>query len=137
MNGGKEQGINIKAIASYRSYSYQKNLYDYYANTEGKEYADKYYARPGQSEHNSALAVDVTLNNENFNEIENSEDYDWLINNIANYGFILRYPKDKVEITGYQYESWHLRYVGVEAAQEMTKQNLTLDEYIARKEVQE
>lgn len=137
VNGGKEHGINIKAIASYRSYSYQKNLYDYYANTEGKEYADKYYARPGQSEHNSALAVDVTLNNENFNEIENSEDYDWLINNIANYGFILRYPKDKVEITGYQYESWHLRYVGVEAAQEMTKQNLTLDEYIARKEVQE
>ena len=73
VKAGKAKHINIKAIASYRSFAYQKNLYDYYEQSQGKEYADKYYARPGQSEHNSALAVDVTINNENFNEIENSE----------------------------------------------------------------
>ena len=136
VKAGKEKQINIKAIASYRSFAYQKNLYDYYEQSQGKEYADKYYARPGQSEHNSALAVDVTINNENFNEIENSEHYDWLLKHIADYGFILRYPEDKVDVTGYQYESWHLRYVGKDIAKEIVKQGLTLDEYIARKDVQ-
>lgn len=133
VNAGKKEGIDIKAIASYRSYAYQQNLYDYYANTEGKDYADKYYARPGQSEHNSGLAVDVTLDNENFNEIENSPHYKWLLDNINDFGFILRYEEDKVPVTGYNYESWHLRYVGKDAAKEITKQGLTLDEYIARK----
>ena len=136
VKAGKEKQINIKAIASYRSFAYQKNLYDYYEQSQGKEYADKYYARPGQSEHNSALAVDVTINNENFNEIENSEHYDWLLKHIADYGFIMRYPEDKVDVTGYQYESWHLRYVGKDIAKEIVKQGLTLDEYIARKDVQ-
>ena len=133
VEAGKQEGINIKAIASYRSFAYQKNLYDYYANTEGKDYADQYYARPGQSEHNSGLAVDVTLDNENFNEIEKSPHYQWLLDHINAYGFILRYEEDKVPVTGYNYESWHLRYVGKDAAEEITKQGLTLDEYIARK----
>lgn len=136
VQAGKAEQINIKAIASYRSYAYQKNLYDYYAQSQGKDYADKYYARPGQSEHNSALAVDVTINNENFNEIESSQHYDWLLTHIADYGFILRYPEDKVDVTGYQYESWHLRYVGKDVAKDIVKQGLTLDEYIARKDVQ-
>lgn len=133
VEAAKKDGIDVKAIASYRSYAYQKNLYDYYEQSEGAEYADTYYARPGQSEHNSALAVDVTLNDENFNEIEKSPDYDWLLNHISEFGFIVRYPEDKVDITGYQYESWHLRYVGKKVAQEITEQGLTLDEYIARK----
>lgn len=136
VKAGKAKHINIKAIASYRSFAYQKNLYDYYAQSQGTEYADKYYARPGQSEHNSALAVDVTINDENFNEIEKSEHYDWLLQHMAEYGFILRYPEDKVDVTGYQYESWHLRYVGKDVAKEIVKQGLTLDEYIARKDVQ-
>ena len=136
VQAGKAEHINIKAIASYRSYAYQKNLYDYYAQSEGKAYEDKYYARPGQSEHNSALAVDVTINDENFNEIEKSVHYDWLLQHIADYGFILRYPEDKVDVTGYQYESWHLRYVGKAAAKDIVKQGLTLDEYIARKDVE-
>ena len=89
-----------------------------------------------ESEICSALAVDVTINDENFNEIENSEHYDWLLKHIADYGFILRYPEDKVDVTGYQYESWHLRYVGKDIAKEIVKQGLTLDEYIARKDVQ-
>lgn len=136
VDAAKREDINIKAIASYRSYDYQKNLYDYYANTEGKEYADQYYARPGQSEHNSGLAVDVTLNDENFNEIEQSKDYSWLLDHMNDYGFILRYPEDKVSITGYEYESWHLRYVGTQVAKEIKEQGLTLDEYVARKVVE-
>mgnify|MGYP000671252214 CR=1 FL=1 len=136
---GRKRKANtiIKAIARrIAALHIRKILYDYYEQSQGKEYADKYYARPGQSEHNSALAVDVTINNENFNEIENSEHYDWLLKHIADYGFILRYPEDKVDVTGYQYESWHLRYVGKDIAKEIVKQGLTLDEYIARKDVQ-
>ncbi len=134
VEAGKKEGINIKAIASYRSVEYQQNLYNYYYHENGQEYADKYYARPGQSEHNTALAIDITINDEPFNEIENSQYYDWVLENMPKYGFILRYPKDKVTITGYQYESWHFRYVGIDAAKKITQSGLTLDEYIARRE---
>lgn len=79
----------------------------------------------------------MTINDEPFNEIEKAPQYAWLLSHMTAYGFILRYPEDKVDITGYQYESWHLRYVGKEAAQSMEAQGLTLDEYIARKDVQE
>ena len=108
-------------------------MYNYYANEEGLAYADAYYARPGQSEHNSGLAVDVMLDNIPFNEIESSSHYEYLLKHLAEYGFILRYPQDKVDITGYNYESWHLRYVGVEVANSLQASGLTLDEYIARK----
>ena len=128
----KQDGIEIKAIASYRSYAYQKNLYDYYAQANGTAYADAYYARPGQSEHNSGFAVDIMMDDVNFNVIETAPNYDWLLAHMQDYGFILRYPEDKVDITGYQYESWHLRYVGVENAKKIKKSGLTLDEYLAR-----
>lgn len=128
----KEQGAVLKAIASYRSYDYQKNLYDYYAQSQGKEYADAYYARPGQSEHNTGLAVDVMLGDINFNVIETAPNYDWLLEHMADYGFILRYPEDKVDVTGYHYESWHLRYVGETVAKKLQESGLTLDEYLAR-----
>lgn len=133
VQAAKKEGIQLKSIASYRSYAYQKNLYDYYANAQGQEYADTYYARPGQSEHNSGLAIDVTMDGYPFNEIEEAPNYSWLLEHMSDYGFILRYPKDKVAITGYAYESWHLRYVGIEAAKEIQTSGLTLDEYIARK----
>lgn len=133
VKAAQKEHIEIKAIASYRSYAYQKNLYDYYAGVNGEAYADAYYARPGQSEHNSGLAVDVMMDGVNFNEIETSPHYSWLLDHMKDYGFILRYPEDKVDITGYQYESWHLRYVGVKTAKEITSSGLTLDEYLARK----
>lgn len=132
VDAAKQQGATLKAIASYRSYAYQSTLYNYNVETQGQAYADTYYARPGQSEHNSGLAVDVMLDDINFNEIETSPHYDWLLEHIADYGFILRYPQDKVDITGYNYESWHLRYVGVEVASALQKSGLTLDEYTAR-----
>lgn len=121
--------INIRAIAGYRTYEYQKGLWDYYASVNGEEYADQYYARPGQSEHNSGLAVDITFNGYNFNEIENYDGYDWILKNMHKYGFILRYPEDKTDVTQYGYESWHIRYVGKEAATKIYKNNWTLEEY--------
>lgn len=132
VEAAKMEQIDILSIASYRSYAYQKSLYDYNANTNGVSYADQYYARPGQSEHNSGLAIDVTINDSNYNEIENNPNYAWLLAHMADYGFILRYPSDKVDITGYGYESWHLRYVGERSATEIMRNHSTLDEYIAQ-----
>lgn len=125
------EGIKIVAIASLRDYNYQKTLYNYYLNSEGLEYADQYFARPGQSEHNSGLAIDITMDDMDYTQIENHPKYQWLLDNIADYGFILRYPKDKEDVTGFSHESWHLRYVGKDLAIELNKKRLTLDEYKA------
>lgn len=127
-----EKGITIVSIAPYRSYEYQRGLYNYSLSANGKEYTDKYYARPGQSEHNSGLAVDITIDNMKYTEIENHESYDWILDNLHKYGFILRYPEDKTDITRYGHESWHLRYVGVEPATVMYEKDWCLEEYLAR-----
>lgn len=133
VEAGAQVGIKVNSIASYRTYDYQRGLYNYNYNTYGQEHADLYYARPGQSEHNSGLAIDVTLNDMNYNEIEIGPDYPWLLENMAEFGFILRYPEDKIHLTGYGYESWHLRYVGKETAQEIMNNGWCLEEYYARK----
>ena len=124
-----KEGYDIRAIAAYRSYEYQRGLYEYNKNASGIEYADMYYARPGQSEHNSGLAVDITFNGYNYNEIENYDGYEWILNNMHKYGFILRYPEDKQDITRYGYESWHMRYVGKKVAKEIYKNKWCLEEY--------
>ncbi|MDQ0360035.1 M15 family metallopeptidase [Breznakia pachnodae] len=131
VEAAKKEDLDIVAIASYRSYAYQDGLYSYNLNASGQEYADQYYARPGHSEHNSGLAVDITFNGYNFNEIENYDGYEWILENMHTYGFILRYPQDKEDITQYGYESWHLRYVGEELATYLYENDLTLDEYYA------
>lgn len=126
-----EQGLELRAVGAFRTYDYQKNLFNYYNNLKGKDYAEKYYAKPGQSEHNSGLAIDLTFNDNIYYQIEGKEGYEWIIQNMHKYGFILRYPKDKTDITLYGYESWHLRYVGKEVAQIIYENNLTLEEYLA------
>lgn len=126
-----EQGLELRAVGAFRTYDYQKNLYNYYYNLKGKDYAEKFYARPGQSEHNSGLAIDLTFNDHIYYQIEDKKGYDWIVQNMHKYGFILRYPKDKTDITLYGYESWHLRYVGKEVAQYIYENNLTLEEYKA------
>lgn len=130
-DAASEQGLDIRAIAGYRSYEYQAGLWSYNAQTYGQEYADEYYARPGQSEHNSGLCVDITFNDNNFNEIELHEGYDWILNNAHKFGFILRYPEEKEGITMYNYESWHFRYVGVDIATQCYENNWCLEEYWA------
>ena len=132
ISDAKNDGMNIRVISAYRSYSYQENLYNNYVKSDGVALADTYSARPGYSEHQTGLVVDVTRAFDNFNNFENSEEYNWMLNNAHNYGFILRYPKDKENITTYSFEAWHYRYVGVELAQKIKASNLTFDEYYIR-----
>ena len=128
----KEDGLNIRVTSAYRSYSYQVNLYNNYVKTDGEKLADTYSARPGYSEHQTGLVVDVTRSFDNFNNFENTEEYKWMLEHASDYGFILRYPKDKEEITTYTFEAWHYRYVGVDLAKKIKESNLTFDEYYVR-----
>jgi len=128
----KKEGMNIIAMSSYRSYEYQVDLYNRYVETDGKEAADTYSARAGYSEHQTGLAVDVYNKELPYTSFEQTEEFTWMEENAYKYGFILRFPKDKVNITGYQYESWHYRYVGQEVAEYIHKNNLTLEEYYVK-----
>lgn len=128
----KKDGITIYGSSGYRSYSHQNTLYNNYVARDGKAEADTYSARPGHSEHQTGLAMDML--NGNWHSIkETDKEYDWLINNSYKYGFILRYLKGKEEITGYMYEPWHYRYVGIDVATEITQLGITYDEYVAKK----
>ena len=124
-----EEGYNIRAVSTYRSYAYQTNLYNNYVSQDGVEEADKYSARAGFSEHQTGLAVDVDNRETDFNNFENTKEFNWMLENAHKYGFILRYPKGKEFITGYMYEPWHFRYVGVEIATYIYQNNLTYEEY--------
>lgn len=125
----KKEGYLIVAASAYRDYEYQKELYDYYVKEKGIDYASKCSAPPGHSEHQTGLAVDVMGSNLDYDEFESSMEFPWMKENAHKYGFILRYPKGKEEITGFKYEPWHYRYVGVEAATYLYTNHLTLEEY--------
>lgn len=125
----KKLGYKITAASTYRSYFYQRELYDYYIREKGKKYADKCSARAGHSEHQTGLAVDVMGSNEDYDDFENSIEFDWMIHNAHKYGFILRYPKGKENITGFKYEPWHYRYVGKKIATYIYENKITLEEY--------
>ena len=131
-NDIKKENLNLRVISSYRGFNYQKTLYDNYVLKDGKEKADTYSARPGFSEHQTGLVIDVDNGKTDFNNFENTKEFEWMINNSYKYGFILRYPYGKENITGYSYESWHFRYVGKEIAEYIFHNDLTLDEYYAR-----
>lgn len=124
-----KEGLLFVVQSSYRDYDHQKNLYDRYSNREGKNVADTYSARPGHSEHQTGLAVDLASFNSNLNNFEETEEYEWVKDNAHLYGFILRYPKGKEHITGYMFEPWHYRYVGVKVAKEIYEMDITFDEY--------
>ncbi len=125
----QEDGNKIRAISAYRSYSYQKKLYNHYSLQDGKALADTYSARPGFSEHQTGLCVDVDDGVENYENFAKTKSFQWMMKNAYQYGFILRYPEGKEKITGYGYEAWHYRYVGVEIATFLQKNKITLDEY--------
>ena len=126
-------GYKIIAVSAYRDYHYQDKLYNNYIEEKGNDYADKCSARPGHSEHQTGLAVDVMGSNNDYDEFENSIEFEWMKNNAHKYGFILRYPENKTKITGFKYEPWHYRYVGVELATELHELNITYEEYMAKK----
>ncbi|HIT10851.1 MAG TPA: M15 family metallopeptidase [Candidatus Onthousia faecigallinarum] len=128
----KQEGYTIRAISAYRSFDYQKNLYQSYVNQDGVTIADTYSARPGFSDHQTGLVVDVDNRELDFNSFENTKEFLWMQEHAQDFGFILRYPKGKEDITGYTYESWHYRFVGVELAKKIKASNLTFDEYYMR-----
>ncbi len=130
-NEAKKDGQDIIINSSYRSYQYQEDLYNRYLTTKGQKETDATAARPGFSEHQTGLTIDVTTYGANNDTFEATEEFTWLINHAHEYGFILRYPKDKEHITGYLYEPWHYRYVGVEAATYIHEYGITFDEYYA------
>ena len=124
----KKEGLNIYISSGFRSYNKQKSLYNGYVSSDGKTKADTYSARPGHSEHQSGLAFDVNQINSSF---DNTKEAKWLHKNCYKYGFILRYPKNKTNETGYIYESWHYRYVGVELATKLYNNGdwITMEDY--------
>ena len=126
-----KSGIYLEARSAYRSYNNQIATYNHYLRKNGRIQTDKYSARPGHSEHQLGLAIDFTIRGTNSFLGEGTKAYQWLINNAHNYGFILRYPKDKEYLTGYMFEPWHFRYLGKEAAKKIFENNLTFEEYYA------
>lgn len=127
----KKLGLSLYITSPYRSYSTQKNLYENYAAKDGYEEADTYSARPGYSEHQTGLAMDIIKSGGTLGDFETTEEFKWLKENAYKYGFILRYPKDKEYLTGYTYESWHYRYVGKEIAKYIYDNDITFEEYYA------
>ena len=128
----KKDKINLYAVSGYRSYKRQGEIFKSNLKKDGEE-ANKYSARPGQSEHQTGLAIDVTCEEIEFElskSFEKTTTYDWLFMNAYKYGFIFRYPKNKEEITGYIFEPWHLRYLGKEVAEKLHLEDLALEEYI-------
>lgn len=127
-------GFNLKAFSTYRSFEYQTDLYARYVERDGKEEADRYSARPGYSEHQTGLAFDIgELNYEQHwasSSFGDTEAAKWLAQNAHRFGFVMRYPLGKEEITGYIHESWHYRYIGIEIATEIFEQQITIEEYL-------
>ena len=125
-------GYPMKVISSYRSYNTQVSTYQKWVNQDGKAQADRSSARAGHSEHQTGLAVDLGMPDGSCNLsicFGSTEQGKWLAANSANYGFIVRYESDTEAITGYQYEPWHMRYVGTSTALAVVTSGLTLDQY--------
>ena len=121
------EGIALKIISGFRPYSQQESTYNNYCKRDGKELADRYSARPGHSEHQSGLAMDVNSLRQSFGETKEGL---WLAEHAADYGFIIRYGKEKESCTGFMYEPWHIRYLGTDLAKTVTESGLSLEEFL-------
>lgn len=125
----KKENLTIVAVSAYRSYDYQKKLYNNYVKEKGLYYADLVSARAGHSEHQTGLAVDIADISLDYDNFELTKEFAWVKENAHKYGFILRYPKAKFHVTGFKYEPWHYRYVGTSISTYIYNNNLTLEEY--------
>ena len=122
-----KEDLNLYIGSDFRDYAYQVKIYNNYNDLYGWEMADTFSARPGYSEHQTGLTIDCNTIDDAFGETAEAA---WLAEHCADYGFIIRFPDGKENITGYQYEPWHIRYVGVDTAKEIMSQGLTLEEYL-------
>ncbi|PHE64450.1 peptidase M15 [Bacillus toyonensis] len=128
-----KEGIYLNAISGYRSESRQTKLYKSNVRKDGKTHTDQFSAKPGFSEHQTGLVMDVSsksFDNQLEQSFEHTKEGKWLANNAHKTGFIIRYPKGKEDITGYEYEPWHIRYVG-NIAEDIYNRGITLEEYIS------
>lgn len=129
-DGGRAVGVTFYTTSSYRSYEQQDALYKSYVQAYGQERTDELSARPGFSEHQTGFTVDVAATNEDDKtDFEQTNAYRWLSMNCMDFGWILRYPDGKKDITGYDFESWHYRYVGKDVARAVYEKNMTFDEF--------
>lgn len=135
----REDGVNIYSLSGYRSYYTQQSLYQTYADRDGSAAADTYSSRAGYSDHQTGLAIDISGDNTRLNASDRSDcPYDqcegspaslWLEQHAHEYGFIIRFPQGKQDITGYVYEWWHYRYVGIDLATKIKESGLCMEEY--------
>lgn len=137
-NAALETDIKLYARSGYRSHNTQAMLFENYAKEHGEEAANRYSARPGQSEHQTGLGMDVTSESVNFQLDETfgeTAEGKWIQEHAHEFGFIIRYPKNKEEITGYIYEPWHLRYLGIDVATAVYESGLTYEEFLVKEGV--
>ncbi|MBR5229349.1 MAG: M15 family metallopeptidase [Firmicutes bacterium] len=131
----KAEGFNLKLCSTMRSYNTQKTLFNNSLANRGRETTNVRSAYPGRSEHHTGYAIDVTSASMGWGltqDFINFPDGQWINDHCHEYGYIVRYPKGKTDITGYAYEPWHLRYVGVDVATYIMANNLTLEEYLGK-----
>lgn len=136
----KAEGFDLKLCSTMRSYNTQKTLFNNSLNNRGRETTNVRSAYPGRSEHHTGLAIDVTSASMGWGLTQDFIDYadgQWINDHCHEYGFIVRYPKGKTDITGYAYEPWHLRYVGIDVATYIMANDLTLEEYLGKVPPQE
>jgi len=132
IKGAKNSSVNLMLVSGYRSYQYQVGVYNGYLKTIGQKATDASSARPGHSEHQTGLAADLGATNRKCELQEcfgTTPDGKWLAANAYKYGFIIRYPKGSEKLTGYEYEPWHVRYVGSDLAAEIQRSNKTLEQF--------
>lgn len=135
LSTAQSEGLNFMICSTYRSYALQTSLYNSSLAQNGEAFTNTRSAYPGRSEHHTGWAVDITSKSMGYGLSQNFIDYPeglWINNHCSEYGFIIRYPSGKTNITGYDYEPWHLRYVGIEAASEITSRGITLEEYLGK-----
>ncbi len=126
-------GIDLKVISAYRSYETQSELFHDYASQHGEEAANRFSARPGQSEHQLGTTVDFGgTSNDQYQSFADTPQGQWLAGHAYEFGFVMSYPPGSEEITGYVYEPWHFRYIGMEAAREWKESGQSLSEFLLR-----
>lgn len=130
----QKSGFRLMLVSGYRSEALQSKIYNNYIAQQGQVEADRFSAKPGTSEHQTGLALDIGRSDRKC-ELEqcfgSTEEGKWIANHAPEYGFIVRYPKNKSSVTGYDYEPWHLRYVGKELAIELYKNSKTMEEFFS------
>lgn len=132
-NDAKKEGFTLILASGYRSYDLQSSIYNNNLKNKGQTWTSRFSAKPGQSEHQTGLAIDISSVSQGgglYQSFGATDEGKWLEENCANYGFILRFLDGKEDITGYTYEPWHFRYVGVDVATYIMENNLTFEEYL-------